>query len=109
VLAQADAQVIILNWKPMFATALLTTALVPIVSATDAGYVCTPASDPGVKTLPTSPITYVKEYRIGNAVYVELWQESNGVAGLQRDASWNCGGAADALIAATCSGCALNL
>jgi len=100
--------VIHLNWQPMLATALLTTALLPFAGAAAPPPDCAPSAAPATQ-VHTDPVTYERVYSAFGRTYVELWQESNGVSGLQPSSTWNCGGAADTLLDSACYGCPLML
>jgi hypothetical protein len=67
---------------------------------------CMPVSDASARSVDLGPegTYYAKRYAIGMANYVEVWAETNGVPGLQLDASWNCGSAGDALVQNECAG-----
>jgi len=95
-------QVIHLNWQPMLATALLTTALLPVVGAAPVPQ-CSPQAAPA-QQLQTDPVTYERVYSAFGRTYVELWQETNGVSGLQPDNTWNCGSPGDTQISSRCIG-----
>lgn len=94
-----------LNWKTIVATTIMTTAALPLAGASFAPPSCSPQADGSAQELPGTPTTYLREYSIGNAIHAELWEETNHVAGLQPDSTWNCGAAGDTLLQSTCYGC----
>ena len=96
-----------------WASLLLVLLLLPIALAPPAGAQwadCAPSADPTARTVDATgaPVAggvyYVKQYKIANANYAEVWRESNGFAGLQRDETWNCGDPGDTLLQARCAG-----
>jgi hypothetical protein len=101
-----------LNWKTILATVLTTTVFVPIAVADTASpaspVVCHPAAA-NATTLPGTPTYYVREYSTFSQRHTEIWEETNGVPGLQISSFANCGGAADTLIESICEGCPMQL
>lgn len=106
---EGAAQVIHLNWQTMLATIVMTTAALPIASAGAAAPGCVPTSDPGATEIQTEPVLYERTINRLGHIYVEVWEEANGVDGLQPDPTYNCGGAPDVLKSSVCYGCPLTL
>jgi hypothetical protein len=82
--------------------ALLAIPLVPVgSSAFSPG--CVPTSDSSATSVDAGPggHFYTRVYK-GQGNWVEIWEETNGVSGLQHDPSWNCGGPGDSLVGAYC-------
>ena len=67
---------------------------------------CTPTSAPAMRTLDAGPagFYYVREYSMAGNLWAQVWQETNGVPGLQPDPTWNCGHPGDLLLAQRCVG-----
>jgi hypothetical protein len=68
---------------------------------------CKAASDPDAIYVAETG-TYERVYQSGAVRYVEIWQETNGLAGLQTSRGMACMGPADTLLASACVGrCAI--
>jgi hypothetical protein len=97
-----------MRWASLLLVLLLTVVVTPSAGAQWAN--CVPASDATAREIDATGapagggVYYLKQYKIANANYAELWRESNGQAGLQRDETWNCGDAGDTLVQQRCAG-----
>jgi hypothetical protein len=88
----------------MIATIGMTTALLPIGAAGASFPACTPGAAQATE-IPGDPTLYVRTYTALGQKHVEIWEEANGVDGLQPDPSWACGGQPDVLDSSVCYGC----
>lgn len=64
---------------------------------------CVPVSDSSA-TYIAATNTYEKVYQSGAVRYIETWEESNGISGLQTTKGMACNTKADALISVVCVG-----
>jgi len=88
------------------AALVLTIASLPLASAGGFPTDCQPGAAATFRSVDAGPagIYYVREYAIGGNTWVQIWQESNGVPGLQLDPTWNCGNPGDTMLAQRCVG-----
>lgn len=94
----------------MAATTLLA-ALAPLAAAedadqpVDASWRCVPGVDRTATVVSTDGATYYEKlYQNSNYYIQEIWQETNGEAGLQTSAGMSCVGKADKLVRSVCVG-----
>ena len=100
-----------MEWKATLATTTLLVALVPIAAADDAeapddaAWRCVPGQDRTATAVSLNGATYYQRiYQSGTYYVEELWQESNGEAGLQLTSGMSCTGKMDKLLSAECVG-----
>ena len=89
----------------LFAT-LLVSALSPLVAPGAAAWTCIPGQDNTAGVVGTGFETYYEKVtRNGGLTLVEIWQETNGEAGLQTSKAMSCVGKADTRLRSACLGC----
>lgn len=94
-----------MSWKILLATAALLAGATLLVPAAGAQDDCTPAVDRTAQPIPGGTTTYYLRSLSGPGYeFLQLWQETNGDAGLQYGPTMSCSGKADRYVKGVCLG-----